>query len=43
MEFSIGTSELQKIIRMLGVVVKSNSTDFTGRILYLIQLFSSRR
>jgi DNA polymerase III sliding clamp (beta) subunit (PCNA family) len=32
MEFSIGTSELQKIIRMLGVVVKSNSTDFTGRI-----------
>ena len=32
MDFSISVPELQRIIRLLGVVVKSNSTDFTGRI-----------
>ena len=32
MEFNINTSELQRVIKMLSVVVKSNSTDFTGRI-----------
>ena len=32
MYFSISTMELQKIIRLLSVVVKSNAVDFTGRI-----------
>lgn len=32
MDFSINVSELQRIIKLLGVVVKSNATDFTGRI-----------
>lgn len=32
MEFSISVPELQRIIKLLGVVVKSHATDFTGRI-----------
>ena len=32
MDFSVGVLELQRITKLLGVVVKSNSTDFTGRI-----------
>lgn len=32
MDFSISTLELQKIIKLLSVVVKVNATDFTGRI-----------
>lgn len=32
MKFNISTSELQKVIKSLSVVVKTNATDFTGRI-----------
>lgn len=33
MEFSIGTEELQKIIKLMGVVAKANAADASGRIL----------
>lgn len=32
MDFSISMSELQKVVKLLSVVVKSNATDFTGRV-----------
>lgn len=32
MDFSISVSELQRIIKLLGTIVKTNATDFTGRI-----------
>jgi DNA polymerase III sliding clamp (beta) subunit (PCNA family) len=32
MEFSINVLELQRIIKLLGVVAKTNATDFTGRV-----------
>jgi len=32
MDFSISVFELQRIIKLLGVIVKTNATDFTGRI-----------
>lgn len=33
MDFCIETSELQRIVRLLGVVAKVNTSDFTGRVL----------
>lgn len=33
MEFSIVTEELQKIVKILGVVAKANAVDTTGRVL----------
>lgn len=33
MEFSIETSELQRVVRLLGVVAKVNISDFTGQVL----------
>lgn len=32
MDFNISVLELQRIIKLLGVIVKTNATDFTGRI-----------
>lgn len=34
MEFSIGTEELQKIIKLIGVVAKANAADASGRVLF---------
>jgi DNA polymerase III sliding clamp (beta) subunit (PCNA family) len=33
MEFSIGTEELQKIMKLMGVVAKANAADSSGRLL----------
>lgn len=40
MEFSIGTEELQKVIKMSGVVAKANAADSTGRL--LIEVYPDR-